>query len=145
VSSFASNTLTRISSRSSYTVPSGELTVKGTGDGPVNPGPTGTGVTNGGVAGIGHFTATGAITDNGTYIDYRSVRGQIARVRNVLVGEKGTITLVITIHLGRESPAPWTIVSGTKRYAVLHGSGRLTVDNYQADPYTFVLEGTVSR
>jgi hypothetical protein len=135
VSSFASHTLTRISSRSSVTPPSGELTVRGTGNGPVNPGPSGNGVINGGVAGTGHFTATGAITDSGTYIGYRRVRGQIATVRDVLVGKRGTITLVTTIHLGTESPAPWTITSGTERYAGLHGGGRVTVDNYQADPY----------
>jgi len=145
VSSFASNTVTRITSPAALTAPSNEVTLEGTGNGPVNPGPNGTGVTNGGVAGTGHFTLTGAINDKGTYIGYRSVRGQIAKVRDVLTGKKGTITIVITIHLGRESPAPWTITSGTKRYAGLHGKGRLIVDNYESNPYTFVMEGTVSR
>jgi hypothetical protein len=37
------------------------------------------------------------------------------------------------------------IISGTKSYAGLHGGGRQTVDNYEADPYTFVLEGLVSH
>ena len=99
VSSFASNTVTRIASPASLAAPSSEVTFEGTGNGPVNPGPTGMGVTNGGVAGTGHFTATGAINDKGTYTGYRSVRGQIAKVRNVMVGKKGTITIVITIHL----------------------------------------------
>jgi hypothetical protein len=145
VSSFASNTVTRITSPASLAAPSREVTLEGTGNGPVNPGPSGTGVTNGGVAGTGHFTLTGAINDKGTYIGYRSVRGQIAKLRDVLTGKKGTITIVITIHLGSESPAPWTITSGTKSYVGLHGKGRLIVDNYESNPYTFVMKGTVSR
>lgn len=145
VSSFASSAVTRISSSSLPAGPSSELTIKGTGNGPVNPGPSGHGVTNGSVAGTGRFTATGAITDSGTYIGSRRVTGQIATVRDVLTGKNGTITIVITIHLGTESPAPWTITSATKAYAGLHGRGRLTVDNYEADPYTFVLQGTASR
>jgi hypothetical protein len=144
VSSFASNTVTRITP-ASLAAPSNEVTLEGTGNGPVNPGPYGTGVTNGSVAGTGHFTLTGAIDDKGTYIGYRSVRDQIATVRDVLTSKKGTITIVITIHLGRESPAPWTITSGTKSYVGLHGEGRLIVDNYESDPYTFVMKGTVSR
>ena len=139
VSSFASDTVTRVTSPASPTAPSSEMTMTGTGDGPVND------VTNGGVASTGHFTLTGAISDNGTYIDYRSVRGQVAKVRKILIGKKGTITIVITIRLGTESPAPWTIVSGTKSYVGLHATGRLIVDNYDSDPYTFVLSGTVSR
>lgn len=121
------------------------MTVEGTGNGPVNPGPSGTGVTNGGVASTGHFTVTGAINDKGTYTGYRSVGGQIAKVRDVLIGKKGTITIVITIHLGTESPAPWTITSGTKSYFGLHGKGRQIVDNYESNPYSFVMKGTVSR
>jgi hypothetical protein len=145
VSSFASNTVTRITSPASLAARSNEVTLEGTGNGPVNPGPYGTGVTNGGVAGTGHFTLKGAINDKGTYIGYRSVRAQIAKVRDVLTSKKGTITIVITIHLGRESTAPWTITSGTKSYVELHGRGRLIVDNYESDPYTFVMKGTVSR
>jgi hypothetical protein len=145
VSSFASNMVTRITSPAALAARSSEVTLEGTGNGPVNPGPYGTGVTNGGIAGTGHFTLTGAINDKGTYIGYRSVRAQIAKVRDVLTGKKGTITIVITIHLGRESPAPWTITSGTKSYVGLHGKGRLIVDNYESDPYTFVMKGTVSR
>jgi len=145
VSSFASNTVTRITSPVSLAAPSSEVTLEGTGNGPVNPGPDGTGVTNGSVASTGHFTLTGAINDKGTYIGYRSVRGHTAKVRDVLASKKGTITIVITIHLGRESPAPWTITSGTKSYVGLYGKGRLIVDNYESSPYTFVMKGTVSR
>jgi hypothetical protein len=145
VSSFSSSTVTRIIPPSSLSPPSGEMTIQGIGYGRVNAGPSGAGVTNGGVAGTGRFTATGAIADSGTYIAYRRVRGKVARVRDVLVGKKGTITIVITIDLGTESPAPWAITAGTQRYAGLHGRGTLTVDNYEANPYTFVLKGMVSR
>ena len=41
------------------------MTLTGTGNGPVNPGPNGMGVTDGSVSGTGHFTATGAIDDDG--------------------------------------------------------------------------------
>ena len=64
------------------------MTVPGTGNGPVNPGPSGSCVTNGSVTGMGRFTAS-AITDSGTYTGYRRVTGQVARVRDVLVGKKG--------------------------------------------------------
>ena len=138
VSSFASNTVTRITSSTSPAVPSSEVTLAGTGNGAVNP------VSDGGVAGTGHFTATGAINDKGTYTHYRSVKGQIAKVRGVNVGTKGTITFVITIDLSTGSSA-WTITSGTKSYAGLRGKGTLTVDNYASNPYTFVMKGTVSR
>ena len=49
-----------------------------------------------------------------------------------------------TIDLSTGSSA-WTVSSGTKSYAGLHGKGTMTVDNYQSDPYTFVMKGTVSR
>ena len=143
VSSFASNTVTRITSPISL-APSGELTLAGTGNGGVYPGPNGTGVTDGGVASTGHFTATGAINDKGTYTEYRSVKGQIAKVTSVTVGTKGTITFVITIDMGIGSSA-WTITSGTRSYVGLRGKGTLTVDNFASNPYTFVMKGTVSR
>ena len=144
VSSFASNTVTRIASRTSPAAPSSAVTLTGTGNGPVNPGPNGMGVTDGSVSGTGHFTVTGAIDDTGTYVHYRSVKDQIATVRTVNAGTKGTITIVITIDLATGSSA-WTITSGTKSYAGLHGKGTLTVDNFESDPYTFVMRGTVSR
>jgi hypothetical protein len=144
VSSFESNTVTRITSPTSPAAPSSQVTLAGTGNGGVNPGPTGMGVTEGGVAGTGHFTATGAINDKGTYTHYRSVKGQIAKLRSVNVGTKGTITFVITIDLATGSSA-WTITSCTKSYLGLHGKGTLTVDNFESDPYTFVMKGTVSR
>ncbi len=121
------------------------LTVKGIGDGPVAPGPDNRGVTDGGVAGTGHFTFGGALNDAGRYTDYRTVTGQIATVRKVLVTTDGTIRMIVTIHLGREVSPPWTITSATGAYAGLYGKGTLTVDKYQADPYTFAMVGTISR
>jgi hypothetical protein len=144
VSSFASNTVTRITSRTSLAARSSEVTLAGTGNGGVNPGPSGMGVTDGSVAGTGHFTVTGAINDKGTYTHYRSVNGQIAKIRTVNVGTKGTITIVITIDLTTAS-STWTIASGTKSYAGLHGKGTMPVDNFERNPYTFVMKGTVSR
>jgi hypothetical protein len=145
VSSFASNMVTRITSRASPAAPLSEVTLKGIANGPVPPGPNGAGPTDGRISGIGHFTISGAIDDKGTYSQARSVTGEIAKIRTVIVGKKGTITFVTTIHLGTESLSPWTITSGTKSYAALHGKGRLTVDNYESNPYNFVMKGTVSR
>jgi hypothetical protein len=145
VTSFASSTVARISPSGGLSAGFSEVTFKGTGDGPVDPGPNGMGVTNGGVAGTGQFTATGAISDKGRYTSYRRVVGMVATVRTVLAGAKGAITMVATIHLDRESPAPWTITAGTTRYAGLRGQGRLIVDNFESNPYTFVMKGTVSR
>jgi sugar lactone lactonase YvrE len=143
VTNFASNTVTRITSRPSHEAASNELTLKGTGNGPVNPGPYGFGVVDGGVSGTGHFTVTGSIEDTGTYTAYRSVNGSIANVRHVLVGTKGTITIVTTIHLDRETLPPWRTISGTERYEGLRARGKLIVDNFQSDPYTFVMTGRV--
>src|SRR5579862_9974954 len=63
-------------------------------------------VTNGGVSGTGRFTVSGAIRDNGAVTDYRTVKGGGATVsiRRVVVGEKGTITFRLTIHVGTTSP-----------------------------------------
>jgi streptogramin lyase len=143
VSSFASNTVTRITPLSAHAAPSVEVTFEGTGDGPVNPG-NGFGVTDGGVASTGRFALTGAINDTGRYTSYRTVKDQIATIRTVAVGVNGMITIVITINLSSGS-APWTIASGTRSYAGLHGKGTLTVDNFERNPYTFVMKGTVGR
>jgi len=140
VSSFASNTVTRIgsSAASSPAGPAGNVTLKYTG--------SASAVTDGGVAGTGHFTATGAITDKGGYIDYRTVdkAGTTALIRRVTVGKKGTIVFLIVINL-KSRAEPWTIISGTKAYNGLRGRGREVVDNYDDTPATFVMKGTVSR
>jgi hypothetical protein len=102
-------------------------------------------VRDGGVSGTGRFTISGAITDKGTVTDYRKVKGNTALFRRVTVGKKGTITFLTTIQLGTASPAPWTIISGTKAYKGLHGKGTQIVDNHAPTPATFVLKGTVSK
>lgn len=100
-------------------------------------------VTDGGVAGTGRFTISGAIGDKGTVTDYRTVKGARAIIiRRVAAGKKGTITFAITINLTAGS-APWTIASGTRAYKGLRGKGTEVVDNYEAHPATFVLKGTV--
>ena len=121
------------------------LRVEGIGDGPVAPGPDNSGVTNGGVAGTGRFRFGGVLNEAGRYTDYRTVTDQIATVRKVLDTTEGTITMMVTIHLGREGSPPWTITAATGAYTGLRGKGTLTVDNYQADPYTFAMAGTISR
>ena len=107
---------------------------------------TGQDPTNGGVAGHGRCTITGIVHDSGPTTDYRTQNGETAIIRRVVTGAKGTITFVITIHLaGGPGGEPWKITSGTKTYAKLHGRGDQVVDNYQGDPATFVLKGTVSQ
>jgi hypothetical protein len=102
-----------------------------------------TGVADGGVAGTGRCTITGVLHDSGPVTDYRTQNGEKAIIRRVVNGAKGTITFMIRIDMvsGGE---PWTITSGTKTYAKLHGRGNEVVDNYAGSPATFVLKGTVS-
>lgn len=102
-------------------------------------------VTNGGVAARGRFSISGALTDTGSVTDYRTVKGGKVLIRRVAVGAGGTITFLITIHLGDPSPAPWKITSGTRAYEGLHGKGRQVVDRFYETPATFVLKGTVVR
>jgi len=100
-------------------------------------------ITDGHVAGTGRFTISGAINDEGTITDYRTVKGALALIRRVAVGKKGTITFVIRINLATGSE-PWTITSATKAYKGLHGKGIEVVDNYASTPATFTMQGTVS-
>jgi hypothetical protein len=83
--------------------------------------------------------------DSGPVTDYRTQNGETAFIRRVITGTRGTITFVITIHLASGGGEPWTITSGTKAYANLHGRGHEVVDNYAGSPATFVLKGTVSQ
>ena len=62
VSSFASNTLTRINSTAGRDDRGGKVTVR---IADMNEGGKGDSVTNGGLAGTGHFTASGAISETG--------------------------------------------------------------------------------
>ena|SRR5437899_2016380 len=102
-------------------------------------------VTDGGVAGTGHCRMTGVLHDSGPATDYRTQNGETAIIRRVVTGAKGTITFVITIHLANGGGEPWTIRSGTKTYAKLHGRGYQVVDNYAGTPATFVLKGNISQ
>jgi len=106
---------------------------------------TGQDPTNGGVAGDGRCTITGAVHDSGPATDYRTQNGTTALIRRVVTGAKGTITFVITINLTGGGGEPWKITSGTKTYTTLHGRGYQVVDNYSGTPATFVLKGTVSQ
>jgi hypothetical protein len=105
----------------------------------------GTEPTNGGVAGRGHFAARGAITDKGTTVTYRWVKGALPggliTLRFVAVGKKGTITFVVKIDTS-VGTSRWTIASGTKAYKGLHGHG---TERENADYTVSTLTGTVSR
>jgi len=102
-------------------------------------------VTNGGVSGTGRCTITGMLHDSGPATDYRTQNGEEALIRRVVAGAKGTIIFVIKIPLASGNREPWTIKSGTRTYAKLHGRGYQVVDNYTGTPATFVLKGTVSH
>jgi len=106
---------------------------------------TGVDVTTGGVAGTGHCAITGLLHDGGPTTDYRKQKGETVFIRRVVTGAKGTITFMITIHLVGAPAEPWTIASGTKTYAKLHGQGYQVVDNYSGSPATFVLKGKASQ
>jgi hypothetical protein len=93
------------------------------------------------VAGRGHFTARGAITDNGTTVTYRWVKGSLITLRVVTVGEKGTITYVVKIDTS-VGTSRWIIASGTKAYRGLHGRG---TERENADYTVSTLTGTVWR
>jgi hypothetical protein len=106
---------------------------------------TGADVTNGGVAGTGHCTLTGRLQDSGPTTDYRTQTADTIFIRRVITGAKGTITFGIKIPTAGAGGEPWTITSGTGAYTKLHGRGHQVVDNYTADPATFVLKGTLSQ
>jgi hypothetical protein len=88
---------------------------------------------------------TGLLKDSGPTTDYRTQNGPTIRIRRVVTGAKGTITFVITINTAGPGGEKWTITSGTKAYTNLHGQGYQVVDDYTADPATFVLKGTASQ
>ena len=106
---------------------------------------TGQDVNGGAVAATGHCALTGVLHDSGPTTDYRTQTGTAITIRRVVTGTKGTITFLITINTVGPGGEAWTITSGTKTYAKLHGRGLQVVDNYTGDPATFVLKGTVSQ
>lgn len=105
-------------------------------------------VTDGGLAGKGTFKASGAITDSGVALGYRTVKGDprsadgaLITLRFVTKGKKGAITYVVKIDT-KASTSRWTITSGTKAYKGLHGRG---TESENADFTVSTLRGTVSR
>src|SRR6201989_1513024 len=93
-------------------------------------------VTDGGVAGTGHFTVSGAISDAGAVTDYRTVKGSKVLIRRVVIGKNGRITFLITLDMSAPSTAlgRWTITSATRSYEGLHRSGKQTADDFQSSP-----------
>ena len=138
VSSFASDTLTRINSTAGRDDRGGKVTVRIS---DMNDNQKGATVTNGGVAGTGHFVAWGAISEKGKVVVYRTVKMPLIKLRYVTAGKEGTITFVVRIDTNL-STSRWTITSGTKAYKGLHGEG---IESENADFTVSTLTGTVSR
>jgi hypothetical protein len=138
VSSFASNTLNRIDSTAGRGDRRRKITVRIT---DVNENQQGDSITNGGVAGTGQFTASGAISETGKVVVYRTKKGPLITLRYVTSSSKGTITFVVQIDTTFRT-SRWTITSGTKAYKGLHGEG---TEQENADFTVSTLTGTVSR
>jgi hypothetical protein len=98
-------------------------------------------VTDGSLSGKGTFRASGAITDAGTALGYRTVRAELITLRFVTKGKNGTITYVVKIDM-TTGTSRWTIASGTKAYKGLHGKG---TESENASYTVSTLRGTVSR
>jgi hypothetical protein len=103
-------------------------------------GNNGQNVTNGGVGGRGHFKATGAISDTGTVVTYRWVKGALITLRYVTTSTKGTITYVVKITPYISSR--WTITAATGRYEGHHGRG---TESENAQDTISILTGTIWR
>jgi hypothetical protein len=99
-------------------------------------------VRDGSLAGRGSFKATGAITDAGPALAYRTVTadGRLITLRFVTKGRKGALTYLVKIDT-TAGTSRWTILSGTKAYNGLHGKGTES----ESVGYTIsTLRGTVS-
>jgi len=136
--SSASNTLTHLPSISGHDASGVPIKVRIWG---ANEGQRGDLVTNGGVAGTGHFVASGAISEKGKVVVYRTVKGSLITLRNVATGRKGTITFLVKIDTDAGT-SRWTITSSTKAYKGLRGKG---VESENADFTVSTLTGVVSR
>ena len=97
---------------------------------------------DGSLAGKGTFKATGAITDAGPVLAYRSVsaNGTLITLRFVAKGKKGAITYLVKIDTNAGT-SRWTISSGTKAYKGMHGKG---IERENANYTVSTLMGTVS-
>jgi hypothetical protein len=84
-------------------------------------------VADGGIAGLGIFRASGAITDRGTVTIYRGLTGpndSVILLRHVTKGRAGGITYMVRIDTTRRPVRPrWWIQSGTGAYKGLQGRG----------------------
>ena len=100
-------------------------------------------VQDGSLAGTGTFHASGAVTDTGKALAYRTVgsQGTLITLRYFTKGKKGTITYVVKIDT-KAGTSRWTIASGSGAYKGLHGKGSETET---AAYKVSVLRGTVSR
>ena len=99
-------------------------------------------VQDGSLAGTGTFHASGAVTDTGKALAYRTVgsQGTLITLRYFTKGKKGTITYVVKIDT-KAGTSRWTIASGSGAYKGLHGKGSETET---AAYKVSVLRGTVS-
>ena len=99
--------------------------------------------TDGSLAGKGTFKATGAMTDAGPVLGYRTVsaNGTLITLRFVAKGKKGVIKYLVKIDTNAGT-SRWTISSGTKAYKGLHGKGSETEN---ASYTVSTLRGTVWR
>lgn len=84
-------------------------------------------VIDGGIAGVGRFNASGAITDRGTVTAYRGLTGpndSVILLRFVTKGREGGITYMVKIDTTRRPVRPrWWIESATGTYKGLQGRG----------------------
>ena len=99
-------------------------------------------VQDGSLAGTGTFQASGAVTDTGKALAYRTVgsQGTLITLRYFTKGKKGTITYVVKVNTNT-SISRWTITSGTRAYKGLHGKG---TESENVDFTVSTLRGTVS-
>lgn len=75
-----------------------------------------------GGGGSGTFTLSGAVSDSGTFLDYRRQKGESIVIRRVLTGKTGKLTMVIHISTSSGDKG-WRVVSGSGAYAGAHGRG----------------------
>jgi hypothetical protein len=135
VSSFAANTLNRIDSTAARAETGEKVTVRIAGTNDTDPP-----VTDGSRQGTGHFTATGAISESGKVVAYRTMKGSLITLRFVASGSRGTITFVVKIDTNFGTPQ-WTITSATKAYNGVHGEG---TEQDNVDFSVSTLTGTLS-
>ena len=108
----------------------------------MNEGRKGDSVTNGGLAGIGDFTASGAISEQGKVVVYRTVKDASDHASLRHRRQEGNDHVRGQDRHERRRTSRWTIISATKAYKGLHGEG---IESENADYTISTLTGTVSR